>query len=188
MADIQDGWQHVKVVDWPKLSGVRFLLQVPIINFREMAAIFVILGNGWHPRWLTMAYVIETCAKYPLQQNWKKIFFRVSEVRFNLPSFNPRLKHLCVTFMHFKKVTKKISQNRLKISCVKSSENRLGNSSSHQLRPNRCESWYEVTDRVPCLLSIDSDKNVLAIKSLIGILQLFVEECLESDMTYLSHL
>ena len=31
-----------------------------------------------------------------------------------------------------KKVTKKISQNRLKISCVKSSENRLGNSSSHQ--------------------------------------------------------
>ena len=54
--------------------------------------------------------------------------FRVSEVRFNLPRFNPRLKHLCVTFMHFKKVTKKISQNRLKISCVKSSENRLGNS------------------------------------------------------------
>ena len=133
MADIQDGRQHVKVVDWPKLSGVRFLLQVPIINFREMAADFVILGNGWHPRWLTMAYVIETCAKYPLQQNWKKKMFRVSEVRFNLPRFNPRLKHLCVTFMHFKKVTKKISQNRLKISCVKSSENCLGNSSSHQL-------------------------------------------------------
>ena len=101
-----------------------------------MAAIFVILSNGWHPRWLTMAYVIETCAKYPLQQNWKKKNFRVSEVRFNLPRFNPRLKHLCVTFMHFKKVTKKISQNRLKISCVKSSENRLGNSSSHQLKSN----------------------------------------------------
>ena len=47
MADIQDGRQHVKVVDWPKLSGVRFLLQVPIIKFREMAADFVILGNGW---------------------------------------------------------------------------------------------------------------------------------------------
>ena len=46
MADIQDGRQHVKVFDWPKLSGVRFLLQVPIINFREMAADFVILGNG----------------------------------------------------------------------------------------------------------------------------------------------
>ena len=94
----------------------------------------MILSNGWHPRWLTMAYVIKTCAKYPLQQNWKKIFFRVSEVLFNLPRFNPRLKHLCVTFMHFKKVTKKISQNRLKISCVNSSENRLGNSSSHQQR------------------------------------------------------
>ena len=49
MADIQDGRQHVKVVNWPKLSGVRFLLQVPIIKFREMAAIFVIFGNGWHP-------------------------------------------------------------------------------------------------------------------------------------------
>ena len=99
MADIQDGRQHVKVVDWPKLrtcnknrtplslgqlttltccrpswmsaisqnhkngchfskfddrdSGVRFLLQVPIIKFREMASIFVILGNGWHPGWRT---------------------------------------------------------------------------------------------------------------------------------------
>ena len=51
MADIQDGRQHVKVVNWPKLSGVRFLLQVPIIKFREMAVNFVILGNGWHPRW-----------------------------------------------------------------------------------------------------------------------------------------
>ena len=69
--------------------------------------------------------------------------FRVSEVQFNLPRFNPRLKHLCVTFMHFKKVTKKISQNRLKISCVKSSENRLGNSLSHQLVIFllRFESW-----------------------------------------------
>ena len=53
MADIQDGRQHVKVVDWPKLSGVQFLLQVPIIEFREMAADFVILGDGWHPRWPT---------------------------------------------------------------------------------------------------------------------------------------
>ena len=44
MADIQDGRQHVKDVDWPKLSGVRFLLQVPIINFREMAAIFCDFG------------------------------------------------------------------------------------------------------------------------------------------------
>ena len=46
MADIQDGGQHVKVVDCPKLSGVRFLLQVHIIYSREMAAIFVILSNG----------------------------------------------------------------------------------------------------------------------------------------------
>ena len=46
MADIQDGGQHVKVVDCPKLSGVRFLLQVHIIDSREMAAIFVILSNG----------------------------------------------------------------------------------------------------------------------------------------------
>ena len=112
-----------------------------------MAAIFVILSNGWHPRWLTMAYVIETCAKYPLQQNWKKKIFRVSEVRFNLPRFNPRLKHLCVTFMHFKKVTKKISQNRLKISCVKSSENRLGNSSSHQLAKNKLDQLHWKTDK-----------------------------------------
>ena len=59
---------------------------------------------------------------------------KVSEVRFNLPRFNPRLKHLCVTFMHFKKVTKKKSQNRLKISCVKSSENRLGNSDESPIR------------------------------------------------------
>ena len=44
MADIQDGRQHVKVVDWPKLSGVRFLLQVPIIDFKNMAAIFCDFG------------------------------------------------------------------------------------------------------------------------------------------------
>ena len=30
----------------PNLVGVWFLLQVPIINFREMAADFVILGDG----------------------------------------------------------------------------------------------------------------------------------------------
>ena len=63
MADIQDGRQHVKVVDWSKCSGVRFLLQVPIIDFREMAAIFVILGNGWHPRWLT------TCQRMSIDPN-----------------------------------------------------------------------------------------------------------------------
>ena len=60
--NIQDGRQHVKVVNWPKLSGVKFLLQVPIIDFREMAAIFVILGNGWHPRWPT------TCQSCQLTQ------------------------------------------------------------------------------------------------------------------------
>ena len=40
MADIQDGQQHIKSFDWPKLSSVQLLLQVPIINLRGMAAIF----------------------------------------------------------------------------------------------------------------------------------------------------
>ena len=47
---IQDGQWHVKVKDWPKLSGVQFSLQVSMFNGRAMTAIFVISGNIWHPR------------------------------------------------------------------------------------------------------------------------------------------
>ena len=42
------------------------------------------------------------------------------------------VKHLCVTFLHFQKVPRKILQNRLTHLCV-AVVNRLGNSTSHQL-------------------------------------------------------
>ena len=37
MAAIKDSWQHIE--DLPKLSGVQFLLQVPILNNRSIIAI-----------------------------------------------------------------------------------------------------------------------------------------------------
>ena len=39
MAAIKDGRQHIQVEDLPKLSGVQFLLQVPILNNRSIIAI-----------------------------------------------------------------------------------------------------------------------------------------------------
>ena len=42
LSSILEKWQPFFVI----LGKVQFLLQVPIINFREMAANFVILGNG----------------------------------------------------------------------------------------------------------------------------------------------
>ena len=39
MVAIQDDWQHVYVVGWPKLSGVQFLLQLSIFGMREMVAV-----------------------------------------------------------------------------------------------------------------------------------------------------
>ena len=38
---IHDCWQHVQIEDWPKLSGVWFLLQVSFLNGRAMVSIFV---------------------------------------------------------------------------------------------------------------------------------------------------
>ena len=38
MAAIQDGWQHVQVEDWPKLSIVWFSLQLSMISSRVMVA------------------------------------------------------------------------------------------------------------------------------------------------------
>ena len=43
MAAIKDGWQHIQVEDLPKLSGVQFLLQVPILNNRSIIAILWLL-------------------------------------------------------------------------------------------------------------------------------------------------
>ena len=40
MAAIQDGQQQVQIKDWPKLSGVHFLLHVSISNGWTMTAIF----------------------------------------------------------------------------------------------------------------------------------------------------
>ena len=45
MAAIQDGWQCVKVKDWPKLSSVRFLLQVSKLTLCFVKATFVISGK-----------------------------------------------------------------------------------------------------------------------------------------------
>ena len=46
----QDGWKHVQVGDWPKLSGVWFLLQISILNHRALVAIAVVFNNGCHPK------------------------------------------------------------------------------------------------------------------------------------------
>ena len=54
MVAIQDGQQYVKVKDLPKLSSVRFLLQVSKSTLCFVKATFVISGNGRHPRWPTV--------------------------------------------------------------------------------------------------------------------------------------
>ena len=59
MASIQDGQEHVQIEDWPKLSGVWFLVEVFGLNGLGMAAIFVIFVNGYHPRWMTARQVIK---------------------------------------------------------------------------------------------------------------------------------
>ena len=46
MAEYQDGWHHVKVEDWSKLSGVQFWLQVSMLIPWVVIAISVISGNG----------------------------------------------------------------------------------------------------------------------------------------------
>ena len=40
--------QHAEVKDWPKLSGVQFLLQIYLLEV--MAATVVISGSGCHSR------------------------------------------------------------------------------------------------------------------------------------------
>ena len=53
MAVIHDGCQDVQIEEWPKLSGVWLMMQIPIFNGKDIVVISVIFGNDWYPRWLT---------------------------------------------------------------------------------------------------------------------------------------
>ena len=74
MAAIQDGWQYVKVKDWPKLSSVRFLLQVSKSTLCFIKATFVISGNGH----------IQDGREYVKVKDWPKL----SSVRFYYKSLS----------------------------------------------------------------------------------------------------
>ena len=60
MATIQHGWQQIP------LSGNWFHLQVPLLTCGVTAAIFVILGDGYHPRLPTTIVVFSFCFKSPI--------------------------------------------------------------------------------------------------------------------------
>ena len=52
MAAFQD-IPDVQAENLPQLSSVQFSLQASVLNCGILTAIFVIVGNGYHPRWLT---------------------------------------------------------------------------------------------------------------------------------------
>ena len=82
MAAIQDAWQHIYIQfqDWPHFRGVWFSLQVSIFNRRSTATIFVVSGNGYHPRWPTTYIQVKNwgvfgfCCKSLMVEPWQTSF------------------------------------------------------------------------------------------------------------------
>ena len=89
MAAIQDGLHDIKVEDWPKLCGVWFLLQVSMLILWVIIAVFVISGNGCHPRWPTRKWKWKSPP--PKMQFWVFPSFSISPLPDLLPPSQPRV-------------------------------------------------------------------------------------------------
>ena len=60
MDDIQDGWQHVQVENWPRRSGIHVLLQVFMLTLWVIEATKLIVFNNQVEPWTYMkvSYIV----------------------------------------------------------------------------------------------------------------------------------